>query len=212
MVNFLSGISTCYHEITPSQTFSRYWDFFHRENCLFSSLLELLVVYHVPKVSWKSAWKVNENGFSGLSSVNFLEQRNIWNADGMFQAEILVPFVIIKTHLWYQLQAFAAVFHDRYNELICANGILDSGKKFTSPEYFLPFAQTANRPVCLWIGKQPLILTMGRETNCFPTRIQRGQHNTVMSLLDYWFSTQWKWDENEANIFSLWPMIILSWK
>ena len=34
-------------------------------------------------------------------------------ADGLFQAEILVPFVIIKIHLWYQLQDFEAVFQDR---------------------------------------------------------------------------------------------------
>ena len=33
-------------------------------------------------------------------------------------------------------------------ELICTNGKRDSGTKFTSPEFCLPFAQTANRPVC----------------------------------------------------------------
>ena len=44
---------------------------------------------------------------------NFREQRNIWKGspvfpDGMFQKEIRVPF--LQSYLWYQFQAFAAVF------------------------------------------------------------------------------------------------------
>ena len=36
----------------------------------------------------------------------------------------------------------------RDKELICANGKLDSGMKFTSPEFFFPFVQSVNQPVC----------------------------------------------------------------
>ena len=84
------------------------------------------------------------------------EQRNIWNSSpvfyyyyyfyflvGMFQREIYVPF--IQTYLWYQFQAFAAVFRKR--ELICTNSKHDYEAKLTSLNYF-PFNQTMSRPVC----------------------------------------------------------------
>ena len=65
---------------------------------------------------------------------NFREQRSVWKGSpvflvGIFQTEIRVPF--LKSHLWYQLQAFTSVF--RLMELIC--------------EFCLPFTQTVNRPV-----------------------------------------------------------------
>ena len=61
----------------------------------------------------------------------------------MFQREIYVPF--IQTYLWYQFQAFAAVFRKR--ELICTNSKHDYEAKLTSLNYF-PFNQTMSRPVC----------------------------------------------------------------
>ena len=61
----------------------------------------------------------------------------------MFQREIYVPF--IQTYLWYQFQAFAAVFRKR--ELICTNSKHDYEAKLTSLNYF-PFNQPMSRPVC----------------------------------------------------------------
>ena len=41
-------------------------------------------------------------------------------------------------------------------ELICLNGNRDSGTKFTSPEFCLPFSQTVDRPFARVNSKQPL--------------------------------------------------------
>ena len=76
-----------------------------------------------------------EHDFLGLPNGKFREQRNIWKGspfleDGTFQTEIRVP--IVQGHLWYQFQAFEAVFQKM--ELICTNGKGDSGTKFTGPE------------------------------------------------------------------------------
>ena len=72
---------------------------------------------------------------------------------GMFQREIYVPF--IQTYLWYQFQAFAAVFRKR--ELICTNSKHDCEAKLTSLNCF-PFNQTVNWPVCPCkkVNNQPL--------------------------------------------------------
>ena len=79
------------------------------------------------------------------------------------------------SHLWYQYQAFAAIF--RLMGLICKNGKRDFGKKFSSPEFYHS-TQTVNRPVrrCKWLtiqvyyylcgfntGVQTLTLMMSRQ-------------------------------------------------
>jgi len=74
---------------------------------------------------------------------------------GMFLTEIRVPS--LKSHVWYQFQAFAADF--RCMELIRTNGKRNSGTTFTSPEFYLSFTQNVNRPVWQVNGKQPLIFS-----------------------------------------------------
>ena len=71
------------------------------------------VVYHLQQFSGKTGWTVNGTTFWVFPTENFREQRNIWKGspvfpDGMFQKEIRVPF--LQSYLWYQFQAFAAVF------------------------------------------------------------------------------------------------------
>ena len=82
-----------------------------------------------------------EHCFRVVPAENFRERRNIWKGgpvsflDGIFPTEIRVPF--LQSRLWYQFQTFA-VF--AVIELI--------GRKFTSPEFCLPFAQTMDPLVC----------------------------------------------------------------
>ena len=53
---------------------------------------------------------------------------------------------ISTSHLWFQFQAFVAVTWEM--ELSFTNGRRNSGAKFTSLEFCVPFAQTVNRPDC----------------------------------------------------------------
>ena len=64
----------------------------------------------------------------------------VFPPDGLFQTEIRVN--LVKTHLWYDFQAFAQFYNFLLKELICANGKHDGGRKINSPEFFLPLAQT----------------------------------------------------------------------
>ena len=102
--------------------------------------------YILNKFSVGKTQKVVLRAFQPDFPENVWEQQNIWKGspvfpDGIFQTEIRVPF--LQSHLWYQFQAFAAVF--RYMELIWTNGKGDSGTKFTSPELCEPFTHTMNR-------------------------------------------------------------------
>ena len=71
------------------------------------------------------------------------------------QAEIRVPYIFTK-------QSFIPVsgLCDRFwqVELICMINANNSGRKFTIPEFRLPFAQTVNQPVgqCYVNGKQAI--------------------------------------------------------
>ena len=84
------------------------------------------------------------------------EQRDIWKDSPVFfgrsgpnRNSCHVPF--LQSHLWYQFRAFVAVF--RYMELICTKSKRASGTKFTSPEFYLPFAQAMNQAPCIiWAG------------------------------------------------------------
>lgn len=105
-------------------------------------LTGITVVYHLQKVSRKIRLETKWNtAFRVVPSENFRERRNIWKGgpvsflDGIFPTEIRVPF--LQSRLWYQFQAFA-VF--AVIELI--------GRKFTSPEFCLPFTQTMDPLVC----------------------------------------------------------------
>ena len=94
--------------------------------------------------SWWNRKKYIQHEFLGPVSWKFSgPTSNIWKgspvfSDGMFQTEMRVP--LMKSHLWYQFQAFAAVF--RWRDLICANSKYDSGIKFTSTGYFGGYCKT----------------------------------------------------------------------
>ena len=98
-----------------------------------------VVAYHLQKISGKSSWKVNGTRLFGSS------QRKISRSNGTSEKVVLFFrmdyskrkfvfhfFKALQSHLWYQFQAFTAVF--RWMELISTNGKRDSGTKFTSPE------------------------------------------------------------------------------
>ena len=62
------------------------------------------------EIRFESKWNTT---FWVFRTENFREQRNIWKGspvfpDEIFQTEIRVPFP--QSHLWYQFEAFAAVF------------------------------------------------------------------------------------------------------
>lgn len=82
---------------------------------------ELLVVYHLQKVSGKTVWKVNGTElFVSFSVENSRELRKIWKGspvfpEGVFQRESRVLFV--KTHIWYKFQAFAALCSVKWTDL-----------------------------------------------------------------------------------------------
>ena len=79
-----------------------------------NEVLKTMVVYHLQTVSGKYGWKVNGTRLFGsfqrkLSGSNGTSEKVVpFFPNGMFQPEIRVPFV--QSHLWYQIQAFAAVF------------------------------------------------------------------------------------------------------
>ena len=131
--------------LTPTEAIWKRWNLYSTKTpAACSESMYMQVLYHLQKVSGKSGWKVNGIRLFGL----LRGQRNILKGspvlpDGMFQTEIRVPF--LQSRLWYQFQAFAAVFWQI--ELIWANGKRDSGKKFITPELRLPFTLTVNRPV-----------------------------------------------------------------
>ena len=87
-----------------------------------------------------------EHHFLGLSIGKCLGATNIWKGGPVIpDRNVRVPF--LQSHLWYHFQAFEVVF--RKIELLGTNGQCDSGTKFISPEFCVPFAHTVNRPVCL---------------------------------------------------------------
>ena len=102
------------------------------------------VVWQMRPSSWRNRKKYIEHEFLGRVSGKFPGPTgNIWKGSpvfphGMFQTEMRVP--LMKSHLWYQFQAFAAVY--RWRDLICANSKYDSGIKFTSPGYFGGYCKT----------------------------------------------------------------------
>ena len=89
-----------------------------------------MVVYHLQKGFREIRWESNRNiGFWVVLVEYFREQRNFWKGHPVFPGR--VP--LVQTHLWYQFQAFAAVY--QLKELICANGKRDYRMKVTSPEF-----------------------------------------------------------------------------
>ena len=77
---------------------------------------------------------------------NFREQRNLWKGspvfpDKMFRTDYSKP--ILKP-----VSGFRGRFSVNGTNKIFTNNKGNSGKKFTSAEFFLPFTQTLNRPVC----------------------------------------------------------------
>ena len=72
------------------------------------------VVRQMRSSSWRNRKKYREHEFLGRVSGKFTGPTgNIWKGspvlpDGMFQTEMRVP--MMKSHLWYQFEAFAAVF------------------------------------------------------------------------------------------------------
>ena len=80
--------------------------------------------------------KKMEDDFWVVPAENFWEQGiYIWKSspvfrEGIFQSDIRVPF--LQSHLWYQFQAFAVVFFDKWNWFVqMVKG--DFGTKFTIP-------------------------------------------------------------------------------
>ena len=96
-----------------------------------------LVVYHSQNVSGKPGWKVN--GTRRFGSF----QRKISGSNGTY-------FFRTVFHI------FKAIFDTSFRlrgrflvvEMICTYGKRNSGMKFTSSEFCLPFPQTVNRSVC----------------------------------------------------------------
>ena len=105
----------------------------------------------------KSGWKVNGSRLFGSYRRNSESSGTSGKVFpyGMLLTEIRVPS--LKSHVWYQFQAFAAVF--RYTKLICTNGKHTFGTKFTNPEFYLPFTQNVKRPVWQVNGRQPIIFS-----------------------------------------------------
>ena len=139
--------------LTPTEAIWKRWNLYSTKTpAACSESMYMQVLYHLQKVS------ENPGGIRllGLSR----GQRNILKGspvlpDGMFQTEIRVPF--LQSRLWYQSQAlaFAAVFWQM--ELIWANGKRDSGKKFTTPEFSLPFTSLGSKRDLGWFGEFPQI-------------------------------------------------------
>ena len=112
--------------------------------------------YHLQKVSGKSDWKVKGKRLLGSFRRKIFGNGTPEKVVLFFQTEcfteILVPF--LQSHLWYQFNAFAAVF--RWMELICANGKRDSGTKFTKSPIWILLTTFPNRErTGLPYGKQP---------------------------------------------------------
>ena len=101
--------------------------------------VETAVVYHMQKVSRKSSWQANGTWLFRsfqlkklLWATEFLKRKGNVFVFQMFQAEIRVPFH--RSHLWYQFQAFVAVFWEngfdlckwstRLKDEICQSWIL----------------------------------------------------------------------------------------
>ena len=101
--------------------------------------VETAVVYHMQKVSRKSSWQANGTWLFRsfqlkklLWATEFLKRKGNVFLFQMFQAEIRVPFH--RSHLWYQFQAFVAVFWEngfdlckwwtRLKDEICQSWIL----------------------------------------------------------------------------------------
>ena len=78
-----------------------------------SSFSPTEVAYHLQKVSGKSDWKVNRTRLFGsfrrkISGSNGTPEKVVLFFRTESFTEILVPF--LESHLWYQFQAFGAVF------------------------------------------------------------------------------------------------------
>ena len=110
-----------------------------------------LWLFTIQKVSGKPGWKVNGTRLFGSS------QRKISGSNGtnFFRTECSKRKFVF--HFFIK-----AIFDNSFRlrgsflvvEMICTNGKRDSGMKFTSPEFCLPFAQTVSRSVSHENGKQ----------------------------------------------------------
>ena len=80
-------------------------------------------------------------------------QRKISGSNGTSEKVVLF-FRTEYSKREFVFHFFKAIFDTSFRpsrsffELICASGKRDSGAKFTSPEFWVPFAQTVDRPVC----------------------------------------------------------------
>ena len=97
--------------------------------------------------------------------------------------------------VWY-FQAFAAVF--RYMELNCTDGKRNSGTKFTSPEFYLPFTQNVNRPVWQVNGKQQIIFSTH-----YPTLQRDSSRHCLIDCFTHYNSVFTNQTQNTVRIFFL---------
>ena len=103
--------------------------------------------------SLKSLFPVNSVGnttFWVVLAENFRQQQNIQKGspvfpDGMLRTEIRLSFFQSRPSL---LQVSGLRGRFSVNGTDFTNGKRDSGTKFTSPEFSLPFIQSVNRPGC----------------------------------------------------------------
>ena len=127
--------------------------------------VETAVVYHMQKVSRKSSWQANGTWlFRSFQlkklpwATEFLKRKGNVFVFQMFQAEIRVPFH--RSHLWYQFQAFVAVFWEngfdlckwstRLKDEICQSWILLTICPNREIDIRLPF----------YFGKQSTLLVL----------------------------------------------------
>ena len=101
----------------------------------------IMVVYHLQKDSGKFSWKVN--GTRLFKSF----QRQISGSNGTSEKVVL----FFRTEYFkrkFVFHFFKAIFDTSFRPSRSFFDKRDSGAKFTSPEFCVPFAQTVERPVC----------------------------------------------------------------
>ena len=109
-----------------------------------------LHVYHSQNVSGKPGWKVNGARLFG----SFQQKISGSNGTYFFRTECSKRKFVF--HIFKAIFDTSFRLRGRFSvvEMICTYGKRNSGMKFTSPEFCLPFPQTVNRSVCPRNGKQ----------------------------------------------------------
>ena len=150
-----------------------------------------MVVYHLPKFSGKSGWKVNGTRLLFHSIEKFPGQRNIWKGspvfpEGIFQTEFVFHFLKPSLKPGSPLRGLFSVNETHvYKWQTRFPSLRDSGTRFTSPKFCVPFVQTVVWSVCRVNGK--CLISNKKTTTTTTLHVQ----HTFFSLLLFCLATKW---------------------